>query len=261
MCYLFSIRVGHCPGEPGMSKHGKGARAGHARSDAVVPAGNRIASEADLALIKALRQGDEQAFARLVDQHHAALRRIARLYVSNPAAADEVVQDTWVGVIQGVWAFEGRSSLKTWILRILVNRAETRGVQEKRTLPLAALGLGDLPEAEVADSDVQQRAARRSQSLQPSTGPILRHAVARDPDPSPEAELLTKEAGEHMQRAIAALPANLRVVLTMRDVEGFSSEEVCNVLRIRETHQRVLLHRARSRVRAALQAYLEGGAR
>jgi RNA polymerase sigma-70 factor (ECF subfamily) len=98
-----------------------------------------------------------------------------------------------------------------------------------------------------------------SQFLQSTSGAILLQSVPRDPDPSPEAELLTKEAGEHIQRAIGALPASLRVVLTMRDVEGLSSKEVCSILRIRETHQRVLLHRARTRVRVALQAYVEAG--
>jgi RNA polymerase sigma-70 factor, ECF subfamily len=242
-----------------MSEEGKDSGAGSVARETAPPAGGPIASEEDLAVLKALRQGDERAFARLVDQHHAALSRIARLYVSSSSVADEVVQDTWLGVIEGVWAFEGRSSLKTWMVRILVNRAKTRGLREKRTIPFAALGLGDLEAPEVAFNGTHHGTASHSQSIQQSTEVGLRVPAPRDPSPSPEAGLLAKEAGEHIQRAIEALPASLRTVLTMRDVEGFSSEEVCNVLGIRETHQRVLLHRARSKVRAALQPYLERG--
>ena len=242
-----------------MSEEGKNTGAGSAAEETARLAGGRIASEEDLAVAKALCQGDEQAFVRLVDQHHAALRRIARLYVSSASVADEVAQDTWLGVIEGVWAFEGRSSLKTWILRILINRAKTRGVRERRSMPIAALGLGDLEAPGIVLEGAYQGTASRPQSIQPSTNAGLRIPAPRDPRPSPEAGLLAKEAGEHIRRAIDALPANLRIVLTMRDVEGFSSEEVCNVLGIRETHQRVLLHRARSKVRAALQPYLEGG--
>jgi RNA polymerase sigma-70 factor, ECF subfamily len=241
-----------------MSEEGEDTGAGSAAKETAPPAG-LLASEEDLALVKALRRGDEQAFTRLVDQHHAALRRIARFYVSSPSVADEVVQDTWLGVIEGVWAFEGRSSLKTWILRILINRAKTRGLRERRTMPSAPLGFGDLEAEGVVFDGTYQETASRPQSVQPSTDAGLRIPAPRDPGPSPEAGLLAKEAGEHIKRAIDALPENLRIVLTMRDVEGFSSEEVCNVLGIRETHQRVLLHRARSKVRAVLQPYLEGG--
>ena len=241
-----------------MSEKGEDTGAGSAERETAPPAGGLVASEEDLAVVKALRRGDEQAFTRLVDQHHAALRRIARFYVSSPSVADEVVQDTWLGVIEGVWAFEGRSSLKTWILRILINRAKTRGLRERRTMPSAALEFGDLEAPGVVFEGTYQETAGRPQSIQPSTDAGLRIPAPRDRGPSPEAGLLTKEAGEHIKRAIDALPENLRIVLTMRDVEGFSSEEVCNVLGIRETHQRVLLHRARSKVRAALQPYLEG---
>src|SRR6266850_6189069 len=111
----------------------------------------QTAGHAEISLIEALRQGDEDAFGHLVDQYHASLRRVARLYVSNRAVADEVVQDTWVGVIQGIWAFEGRSSLRTWIFRILINHAKTRAVREGRTVPFAGVGADDVggPEAAV----------------------------------------------------------------------------------------------------------------
>jgi RNA polymerase sigma-70 factor (ECF subfamily) len=197
------------------------------------------------ATVEALRRGDEEAFARLVALHHASLRRVARLYVASAAIADEVVQDTWLGVIQGIWAFEGRSSLKTWIFRILVNRARTRAVREGRSAPFTD-PLSTLDGAEPESSAGDDRSA-----------PGL---SARPPDPgsSPERSLLTQELQERLRAAIDALPSNLRVVLWLRDVEGWSSEEVCNALAIQETNQRVLLHRARSKARAALEPYFEG---
>jgi len=195
------------------------------------------------ALLDALRRGDEDAFARLVGEHHASLRRVARLYVASAAVADEVVQDTWLGVIQGLWAFEGRSSLKTWIFRILVNRARTRAVRESRS----ARFIGALSTETGAASE--SSASSDLDSLpQPSAGP----------NSSPERCLLTKELREKLETVIDALPSNLRTVLWLRDVEGWSSEEVCNALAIQETNQRVILHRARSRARAALEPYLEG---
>ena len=203
-------------------------------------------------MIGALRQGDEDAFGRLVDRYHASLRRVARLYVSNRAVADEVVQDTWLGVIQGIWAFEGRSSLKTWIFRILINHAKTRAVREGRTVPFAGFAADDAgaPEAVVGPD--------RFNPADHPTEPGHWTNPPRDIGTSPEGRLLSREAGEQIQRAIDALPSNQRLVLTLRDVEGCSTEEVCNVLGIRETNGRVLLHRARARVRAALEPYLEG---
>jgi RNA polymerase sigma-70 factor (ECF subfamily) len=204
------------------------------------------------ALLDALRRGEEDAFARLVGEHHASLRRVARLYVANAAIADEVVQDTWLGVIRGIWAFEGRSSLKTWIFRILVNRARTRAVRESRSAPFTgALSpeTGAEPESPVSP----EHSPLGDDSFAP--GPW-----ARPPDvgSSPELSLLTKELRERLRTVIDVLPSNLRIVLWLRDVEGWSSEEVCNALAIQETNQRVLLHRARSRVRAALEPYFEG---
>jgi RNA polymerase sigma-70 factor, ECF subfamily len=197
------------------------------------------------AVLDALRRGDEDAFARLVGEHHASLRRVARLYVANAAIADEVVQDTWLGVIRGIWAFEGRSSLKTWIFRILVNRARTRAVRESRSTPFT----GPLSPADGADPEP---------SADPEHSPGHWTRPALDPDSSPERSLLTKELQGRLRTVIDALPSNLRVVLWLRDVEGWSSEEVCNALAIQETNQRVLLHRARSKARAALEPYLEG---
>ena len=127
---------------------------------AQVPAAHPQASTADAAVIAALRGGDEEAFTRLVDRHHAALRRIARLYVSNPAIAEEVVQETWLAVIQGVWAFQGRSSLRTWILRILINRAKTRAQREGRTVPFADAGVAEPVAGDSPDPDLGGRPDR-----------------------------------------------------------------------------------------------------
>jgi RNA polymerase sigma-70 factor (ECF subfamily) len=197
-------------------------------------------------VLDALRRGDEDAFARLVAEHHASLRRVARLYVANAAIADEVVQDTWLGVIRGIWAFEGRSSLKTWIFRILVNRARTRAVREGRSAPFTgALSTEDGADPEPAAGD-------------DSGAPGHWGRPALDPDSSPDRSLLTKELQGRLRTVIDALPPNLRIVLWLRDVEGWSSEEVCNALAIQETNQRVLLHRARSKARAALEPYFEG---
>jgi RNA polymerase sigma-70 factor, ECF subfamily len=205
----------------------------------------------DLIVIEALRRGDEAAFARLVDQYHASLRRVARLHISDRAVADEVVQDTWLGVIQGIWAFEGRSSLKTWIFRILINRAKTRAVREGRTVPFARFD-GDVDVAEAAVAPDRFRPADHPTEPGHWTHP------PQDLGASPEHRLLAREAREQLQHAIEALPEHQRLVLVLRDVEGRSTEEVCNVLGVQETNVRVLLHRARAKVRIALEPYLEG---
>ena len=168
---------------------------------------------------------------------------MARLYVDNPSVVDEVIQDTWLGVIQGLWAFEGRSSLKTWIFRILINRAKTRAVREGRSVPFAGLRSDDPEDQELAvDPD----------RIVPAHSP-------RDAGPSPERRLVALETQDRLRAAIDILPPNQRVVLCLRDVEGWSSGEVCNALGLSETNQRVLLHRARSKVRGALTPYLERG--
>jgi RNA polymerase sigma-70 factor (ECF subfamily) len=210
-------------------------------------------TEVDLALVEALRGGDEQAFATLVDTHQASLRRVARLYVRSSAVVEEVVQDTWLGVIQGLWAFEGRSSLKTWIFRILMNRAKTRAVREGRTVPFASLGSSDPDDMEPAVTPDRFLLADRLAE------PGHRTRAPQDHEPSPERRLVAQETRDRLRAAIEVLPPNQRLVLCLRDVEGWSSDEVCNALGLRETNQRVLLHRARSKVRAALASYLEGG--
>ena len=206
----------------------------------------------DRSVIDALRRGDEGVFARLVDHYHASLGRVARLYIPNAAVADEVVQDTWLGVIRGIWAFEGRSSLKTWIFRILINRAKTRAAREGRVVPFARFDV---------EVEVEAPAAVAPDRFQPadhSTEPGHWTHPPSDPEASPERRLLAREARERLQNAIDALPAHQRLVLMLRDVEGYSTGEVCNVLGVQETNARVLLHRARAKVRSALEPYLEG---
>ena len=210
----------------------------------------QVVAADDGSVIDALRRGDEGAFARLVDQYHASLRRVARLYIANRAVADEVVQDTWLGVIQGIWAFERRSSLKTWIFRILINRAKTCAAREGRSVPF--------PRFEAAVEAAE--AATAPDRFQPADHPIERgHWTHPPPDlgASPERRLLAQEARQHLQSAIAALPEYQRLVLILRDVEGCSTEEVCNALGFQETNTRVLLHRARAKVRAALERGLD----
>jgi RNA polymerase sigma-70 factor (ECF subfamily) len=178
----------------------------------------------DRTLVAALRGGDEAAFALLFDRHDRALRRLARTFVATQAAADEVVQETWLAVVEGIDRFEGRSSLRTWITRILMNRARTRGVRDKRSVPFSS----------VADP----------------TFPPDRFL--------PPEQVEARETLDRVQAAIEDLPSLHRRVITLRDVDGWSPHEVCAVLDLTPGNQRVVLHRARARVRAALEAYLTG---
>ena len=204
-----------------------------------------MASEAER--LDALRAGDEEAFAALVREYHASLVRVARMYVSTLAAAEEVAQETWLAVLNGLSRFESRSSLKTWIFRILTNIAKTRAVRDGRTLPFSALqDPARVPEAAV-DAD---------RFLDPEHPRWPGHWALK-PEPWPEEALVAGETRERLAEAIEALPATQRAVISLRDVEGWTSEEVRNALELSETNQRVLLHRARSKVRAALESYLD----
>ena len=203
----------------------------------------------ELNLIAALRQGDEAAFIALVELYQTALVRVALMYVSSRAAAEDVVQETWLGVLQGLSRFEGRSSLKTWIFRILSNRAKTRAVREGRAIAFSAL-------ASSADDPAEP-------AVDPSRFYPPEHeyrgwwvSYPRSWEDVPESRLLARETRAQIMAAIETLPENQRTVISLRDVEGWTSEEVCNVLTISETNQRVLLHRARSKVRRALEYYL-----
>jgi RNA polymerase sigma-70 factor (ECF subfamily) len=209
---------------------------------------SEIAKPDDAALCAQLRAGDESAFRGLVKELHSALTRVALAFVGSPAAAEEVVQDTWLAVIAGLDQFEGRSSLRTWIGRILVNRAKTRGVRDKRTVPFSSLSPED--EAPVEPERFKDAGFWRD--------PPHRWASAESADLLPEQLVLRKEARAHIERELESLPTTQRTVVTLRDLEGWTSEEVCNVLELAETNQRVLLHRGRTRLRAALERYHSG---
>ena len=206
-----------------------------------------------MALLAALRRGDEAAFITLVERYHQRMIRLALVYVPGRAVAEEVVQDTWQGFLVGLPRFEGRASLRVWLYRILTNVARSRGRRERRSAPFSALA-GDAGDDPEAPGEAAVDAARFSDE-----GAARGHWVSAPAswDDVPEARLLAAETRAHVQRAIAALPVNQRAVITLRDVEQCSSEEVCALLGVTEGNQRVLLHRARSRVRRALEAYLD----
>ena len=205
-----------------------------------------IATRQESDLLRGLRERDEAAFAELVRLYQPSLLRVAQMYVSSRAVAEEVVQETWLGVLNGIDRFEGRSSLKTWIFRILTNIAKTRGQREGRTVPFSALERPDaVPEAAV-DAD---------RFLPPDHERWPGHWASK-PEPWPEERLLAAETRAVVERAIDQLPPAQRAVISLRDIEGWSSEEARNALGISETNQRVLLHRARSKVRQALEDYL-----
>jgi RNA polymerase sigma-70 factor (ECF subfamily) len=199
-------------------------------------------------LIDRLRRGDEGAFDELVNQHHGALIRIAMGYVADREVAEEVVQDTWLAVIESLDRFEGRSSLRTWICGILIHKAKDRGVREKRHTTFSAL------EASEDENDEAVDPSRFQQS-----GEWAGH-WAFPPrlwdDQTPEKLLASQQAVNAMQRAIDTLPATLREVLILRDVEGVEAKEVCEILHITENNLYVRLHRARERVRAAVETAL-----
>ena len=204
--------------------------------------------EDDAVLVPALRAGDEDAFGWLVDRYSGPLRRVALGYVSTPSAADEVVADTWLAVINGIDRFEGRSSLKTWIYRILMNKARTRGVREHRTVPFSSF------EDDTATSGFTPD---RFLSAEDPEWPGHWTRPPRPWQEQPHERFQAAETLAAVRDAIAQLPPNQRQVISLRDIDGWSSEEVCNVLGLSQTNQRVLLHRARAKVRARLESLLD----
>lgn len=193
-------------------------------------------------LLRDLRQGDEQAFAALLHQYHGSLVHFARTFVRDREVAEEVVQETWLGVIRGRDRFRGDCSLKTWIFRIMINTARTRAVQERRSVPFSALG-----------DDASGTAVDAGRFLADGHW----SSVPTDWSSIPEERLLAGEALSRIQEAVETLPPMHRQVIVLRDVGGWTSGEVCALLDLSEANQRVLLHRARSKVRAALEDYLE----
>lgn len=201
----------------------------------------------DATTLAALRRGDESAFNALVERHHSSMVWVAKAFVPSRAVAEEVAQEAWLGVLKGLDRFEGRSSLRTWIFRIVVNVAKTRGQRESRSVPFSSLD--DAPGEPSVDPD----------RFHPPGHP---HAQAwsnppKDWEGTPEQRALSSEVRTVISAAIEGLAPNQRSVIVLRDVEGWDPEEVCNVLGITETNQRVLLHRARSKVRRALEQYYD----
>lgn len=202
----------------------------------------------DRDLVAALRSGDEASFTRLVDELSPGLLRMARLYVATDGAAQEVVQETWLGVIQGLDRFEGRATLKTWIFRILVNIAKTRGVRDSRSVPFSsAFDSTASPDDPVVDID---------RFLPDDHARYPRH-WAIGPTPWPEHAAETAESLRLIRLTVDGLVDAQREVITLRDIVGCSAEETCNALGLSETNQRVLLHRARAAVRIALEQELD----
>jgi RNA polymerase sigma-70 factor, ECF subfamily len=205
-----------------------------------------VLSPEDARLVEGLRAGDEAAFAAVMRMYGAGMLRVAQIYVSSRAVAEEVVQEAWLGVLRGIGRFQGHSSLKTWLFRIVANTAKTRGVREARSLPFSALG-DDAGEPTV-DPERFLGAGERF----PGHWAVPPESWAR----VPEERLLAEETMDVIRREVERLPAAQRAVITLRDIEGFSAEEVCNALDLTETNQRVLLHRARAKVRSALEEYM-----
>ncbi len=199
-------------------------------------------------LLDALRSGDEAAFTTLVDKHHASMIRIARLYVGSAAAAEEVAQEAWLAVLQGLRRFEGRCTLKSWIFAIVANCAKSRGERDKRMVPLSSL----VQEDEDGASVPPERFLGEGHPRWPGHW-------SQPPEAWTDDQLVSRETLQAIAGAMETLPPMQRAVMMMRDVEGLESEETCQVLGISEANQRVLLHRARSKVRSALERYLHEG--
>lgn len=192
---------------------------------------------------RALQQRDEAAFARVLDQYYPVMLRLALTHVRTRAAADEAIQDTWLAALQGFPRFEGRSSIRTWVFRILRNIAKATGRREGRSSSFSDLAAAD--GAHGADDSAPDAVDGGS-----AQGALWTRGT------DPEQELLSAELAERIEAAIATLPPKQREVLQLRDVEGWSAGEVCNALGLSDTNQRVILHRARDRVRAELRGYL-----
>ena len=203
----------------------------------------RITPE-DQELIRRILDGDESGFTELVERYNGPMVRLAMSFVSSQAVAHEVVQEAWMGVLSGLSSFEGRSALKTWIFRILTNRAKTRGTREARSVPFSALGRED---------DDQPLEADRFTGKGRWASPPSPWALS-----TPEAVVEQKQAMQALTESIERLPPNQRAVVALRDLEGWESADVCNVLEISETNQRVLLHRGRTSLRRALEKHLTG---
>ena len=207
----------------------------------------RTAAE-EQTLLERLRAGDERAFETLVERHYSTMLAVARHYVSSRAVAEEVVQEAWLGVLNGLDRFEGRSSLRTWILRILVNTAKTRGARDARTVPFASL------------APVGEEPAVDPERFRGPDDPFPGHwrAYPGNWQRLPEETLAERETLDVVLATIHQLPPPQRLVIAMRDIQGCDAAEVCEALDVSEGNQRVLLHRARNKVRRALESRFDG---
>jgi RNA polymerase sigma-70 factor (ECF subfamily) len=203
----------------------------------------------DEPLVQALRAGDETVFLELVQRYQRPLVRLAQTFVPSQAVAEEVVQDTWIAVIKGIDAFEGRSSLRTWIFRILTYQAKSRGERERRSIPMSAFDPLE------PGSDQPAVDPSRFRPADDARWPGHWADSPADWGSDAEARLLGRETQGVIAKAMETLAPAQRLVMTLRDLEGWDGDEVCAALEISPGNQRVLLHRARSRVRTALEAY------
>jgi RNA polymerase sigma-70 factor, ECF subfamily len=211
----------------------------------------------DALLVEALRARDESAFEHLLTTWSRSMLRLARSFVSSEASAEEVVQDTWLAVLTGIDDFQGRSTLRTWVYRILVNTAKKRGVRESRTVPWTSLQ----PGGEDLEPSIDPASFRGSDDpypghWQPGAGPTRWHSATSTA--STESSVLTHEVRAELRTALSSLPDRQRIVVTLRDVLGHTSDEVCEMLDVSVANQRVLLHRGRARLRELLDGYLAG---
>ena len=197
--------------------------------------------------VAALRAGDERAFRDLFARSYPMMKRVARAYVASDAVAEEIVQETWMAIVTGIDRFQGRSTLGTWIFSILTNQAKTHSAREKRAVPFSSIAPSDA-EAPAVDPDRFQK----DDDAWPG-----HWATPPRPWQKPERRLLSLEARDRLKAALAQLPDRQRLIVGLRDVEGHSAEEVCELLGLSQENQRVLLHRGRSRLRAVLEQYLD----
>ena len=209
--------------------------------------GQTLVRDSDTELVERLRNGDEATFARLIDAYSAPLLRLAITFVQSRAVAEEVVQETWMAVVTGIGRFEGRSSVKTWLFKILTNKAKTRALRERRTISFSDFDPNDADEPAVDPS-----------RFLPASHPQWPGHWATAPQPwslGPEGTALDRETLAVLRSALEALPRAQRVVVALRDVHGLPATDVCAALDLTEANQRVLLHRGRSRLRAVLERY------
>ena len=203
----------------------------------------------DQQTLAALRAGDERAFRELFARSYPMMKRVARTYVASEAVAEEIVQETWIAIVTGIDRFEGRSALETWIFSILTNQAKSHGARERRAVPFSC----------VAPSDAEEPAVDPDRFQKNDDAWPGHWATPPRPWQKPERRLLSLEARDRLKAALAELPDRQRLIVGLRDVEGHSAEEVCDLLNLSQENQRVLLHRGRSRLRAILEEYLDTG--